>query len=88
MATKISEAAPRNNQLRGGNNNNSKSNKEGKDNKGNGDSNGVTKAGLQQWQMARKIARKSATTQQSAKAKETTRAAMTRTAKARGKGKI
>jgi hypothetical protein len=33
-AAKISEAAPHNNQLRGSNDNNSKSNKEGKDNKG------------------------------------------------------
>jgi hypothetical protein len=36
---KISEATPRNNQLRGGNNYNSKSNKEGEDEEGDGDSN-------------------------------------------------
>jgi hypothetical protein len=48
----------------------------------------VTKAGLQRWQMATKIACKRATTQQSTKAMETMRAATTRTAKVRGKGKI
>jgi hypothetical protein len=45
MATKISEAAPRNNEVRGGNDDNSKSNKEGKDNKGNRDGNRGDKGG-------------------------------------------
>jgi hypothetical protein len=48
----------------------------------------VTKAGLQWWHTATKIACKSAITQQSTKAIETTRAVTTRTAKARGEGKI
>jgi hypothetical protein len=46
MTTKICEAAPHNNQLRSSNNDdNSKSDKEGKDNKGNGDGNGGDKGG-------------------------------------------
>ncbi len=47
---------------------------------------GVTKMGLQQQQMATKIACKHATTQQSTKVMETMRAATMRTAKVRGNG--
>ncbi len=41
----ISEAAPRNNQLRGGDDDNSKGDKEGEDNEGDGDGNGGDEGG-------------------------------------------
>jgi hypothetical protein len=45
MVTRVSEAAPRNNQLRGDNDDNSESNKEGKDDKGNRNGNRGDKGG-------------------------------------------
>ena len=46
MATKMSKATLCNNQLRGGDNDNSKSNEEGEDNKGNDDSDKGAKAAV------------------------------------------